>query len=192
SFLPTTGLFTGLDRTGFSLTTPMVVSVDGGFTPNETLANLFPNGRLEPTGSKLGTLTQLGQGINGNARNLLRGYSMQWGFSVQRELPGNWLVEAGYMGNRGVHLPGTRTFDFLPQQYRALGTQLQQLVDNPYFGTIDPSLSLGQRQVTRATLLDTYPQFAGVSGLATLADSVYHAATLRIEKRFSAGLNAQV
>jgi len=192
SYLPTTGLFTGLDRTGFSLTTPMVTSLDGGFTPNETLANLFPNGRLDPTGSKLGTLTQLGQSINGNARSLRRGYSMQWSLSVQRELPGNWLVEAGYMGNRGVHLPGTRTFDYLPQQYRALGTQLQQLVNNPFFGTIDPSLSLGQRQVTLASLLDTYPQFAGVSGLATLADSVYHAATLRIEKRFSAGLNAQV
>jgi hypothetical protein len=37
--------------------------------------------------------------------------------------------------------------------------------------------------------LDTYPQFAGASGYATLADSVYHAATLRVEKRFSKGLS---
>jgi hypothetical protein len=189
SYLPTTGISTGFDRTGFSLTTPMVTSIDGGFTPNETLANPFPSGRAEPTGSKLGALTQLGQGISGAVRNLRRGYSQQWGFSVQRELPGNWLVEAGYMGNRGVHLPANRTFDYLPQQYRALGTQLQQLVDNPFFGTIDPTLSLGQRQVTRATLLDTYPQFSGVNGLSTMADSVYHAATLRVEKRFARGLS---
>ena len=47
----------------------------------------------------------------------------------------------------------------------------------------------GQRQVTRATLLDTYPQFGGVSGYATMADSNYHAATLRVEKRFSQGLS---
>jgi hypothetical protein len=192
SYLPTTGLFTGLDRTGFSLTTPLVASIDGGFTPNETLANPFPNGRLEPVGSKLGALTQLGQGINGNSRNLRRGYSQQWGLSLQRELAGNWLVEAGYMGNRGVQLPGSRTYDYLPAQYRAMGTQLQQLVDNPFFGTIDPTLSLGQRQVTRATLLDTYPQFSGASGLSTLADSIYHAATLRIEKRFAQGLSALV
>ena len=189
SYLPTTGLVTGFDRTGFSLTTPMVTSIDGGFTPNETLANPFPGGRLNPTGSSLGALTQLGQGINGNVRNLLRGYSQQWGLSVQRELRGNWLVEAGYMGNRGVHLPGSRSFDYLPRQYQSLGTQLQQQVDNPFFGAIDPTLSLGQRQVSRASLLDTYPQFAGVSGLATLADSTYHAATLRIEKRFSQGLS---
>ncbi|MFN0106027.1 MAG: TonB-dependent receptor domain-containing protein [Bryobacteraceae bacterium] len=189
SYLPTSGIYVGLDRTGFSITTPLVSSLDGGFTPNETLANPFPNGKLDPIGSSQGALTLLGQGIGGNRRDILRGYSQQWGFSVQRELPGNWLVEAGYMGNRGVKLPGRPTFDYLPQQYRALGTQLQLLVDNPYFGIIPSNLALGQRQVTRATLLDTYPQFNGVSGYATLADSIYHAATLRVEKRFSSGLS---
>jgi hypothetical protein len=189
SYLPTTGLYTGLDRTGFSLTTPLVSSLDGGFTPNETLANPFPTGMQPPVGSSQGALTLLGQGVNGNYRNLLRGYSQQWGLSVQRELRGSWLVEAGYMGNRGVHLPAYRTFDYLPQQYRAMGTQLQQLVDNPFYGTISPSLGLGQKQVTRATLLDTYPQFSSASGLATMADAVYHAATLRVEKRFSQGLS---
>ena len=93
------------------------------------------------------------------------------------------------MGNRGVKLPGRPTLDYLPQQYRGLGTQLQQLVDNPYFGIIPANLAGGQRQVTRATLLDTYPQFGGVAGYATLADSICHAATLRIEKRFSKGLS---
>jgi hypothetical protein len=192
SYLPTTGISTGFDRTGFSLTTPLVASLDGGFTPNTTLANPFPAGRMTPTGSSAGALTQLGQGVSGNVRDLRRGYSQQWGLSVQRELPGSWLVEAGYMGNRGVHLPANRAFDYLPQQYRALGTQLQQLVDNPFFGTIDPSLSLGQRQVTRASLLDTYPQFSSANGLATVADSVYHAATLRVEKRFSHGLSTLI
>ena len=188
-YLPTSGIYVGLDRTGFSLNTPLVSSLDGGFTPNETLANPFPNGKLAPIGSSQGALSLLGQGITGNLRNIRRGYSQQWGLSLQRELRGNWLVEAGYMGNRGVSLPGRRTFDYLPQQYQALGTQLQQLVDNPFFGTIASNLGLGQRQVTRASLLDTYPQFGGISGYATLADSIYHAGTLRVEKRFSQGLS---
>lgn len=192
SYLPTTGIYVGLDRTGFSLNTPLVSSIDGGFTPNETLANPFPNGKLAPIGSSQGALSLLGQGISGNLRNIRRGYSQQWGLSLQRELPGNWLVEAGYMGNHGVQLPGRRTYDYLPQQYQSLGTALQQLVDNPYFGTIPANLALGQRQVTRATLLDTYPQFAGASGYATLADAIYHAATLRMEKRFSRGLGLLV
>lgn len=189
TYLPTSGIYVGLDRSGFSLNTPLVASIDGGFTPNETLANPFPNGRLAPIGSSQGALSLLGQGISGNLRDIKRGYSQQWGLSLQREFAGNWLVEAGYMGNRGVALPGRRTFDYLPEQFRALGTQLQTLVDNPYFGIIPANLASGQRQVTRATLLDTYPQFAGASGYATLADSIYHAATLRVEKRFSKGLS---
>lgn len=189
SYLPTSGIFVSLDRAGFSLNTPLVSSVDGGFTPNETLANPFPNGKLPPVNSSQGALTLLGQSVTGNLRNLLRGYSQQWGLSLQHEFRGNWLVEAGYMGNRGVHLPGRQTYDYLPQVYQSLGTQLQQLVDNPFFGTIASNLPLGQRQVTRASLLDTYPHFSGAAGLATWADSIYHAATLRAEKRFSSGLS---
>jgi outer membrane receptor protein involved in Fe transport len=189
TYLPTSGIYVGMDRTGFSLNTPLVSSIDGGFTPNETLANPFPNGKLSPIGSSQGALSLLGQGISGNLRNIKRGYSQQTGLSIQREIFRGWLVEAGYMGNRGVHLPGRRTYDYLPLRFQSLGTQLQQLVDNPFFGTISPNLALGQRQVTRATLLDQYPQFAGASGYATLADSTYHAATLRVEKRFSQGLS---
>jgi hypothetical protein len=192
TFLPTSGIYVGLDRSGFSLNTPLVASIDGGFTPNETLANPFPNGKLNPIGSSQGALSLLGQGIAGNLRDIKRGYSQQLGLSLQREILQGWLVEVGYMGNRGVKLPGRRTYDYLPQQFQSLGTQLQQLVDNPFFGTIAPNLPLGQRQVTRATLLDTYPQFAGASGYATLADSVYHAGTLRIEKRFAQGLSLLV
>ena len=171
------------------MNTPLVSSIDGGFTPNETLANPFPAGKLAPIGSSQGAQSLLGQGISGNRRDMLRGYSQQWSLTIQRELKGNWLIEGGYMGNRGVKLPGRVTFDYLPQQYRALGTQLQQLVDNPYFGIVPGNLAGGQRQVSRATLLDTYPQFGGVSGYATMADSNYHAATLRVEKRFSQGLS---
>jgi outer membrane receptor protein involved in Fe transport len=192
TYLPTSGIYVGLDRSGFSLNTPLLASTDGGFTPFETLANPFPNGRLDPVGSSQGALTLLGQSISGNLRDLRRGYAQQWGLSLQRELPGNWLVELGYMGNRGTKLPGRRTFDYLPEQFRALGTGLQTLVDNPYFGIIPATLPLGQRQVARANLLDTYPQFAGASGYATLADSIYHAGTLRIEKRFSGGLSVLV
>ena len=68
---------------------------------------------------------------------------MQWGFSVQRELPGNWLVEAGYMGNEASTCRAAEHSTYLPPQYRSLGTQLQQLVDNPYFGIIDPASALG-------------------------------------------------
>jgi hypothetical protein len=33
-----------------------------------------------------------------------RAYVMNWNFNIQRELPGNWTVLAGYVGSRSVHL----------------------------------------------------------------------------------------
>ncbi|MBL8231948.1 MAG: TonB-dependent receptor [Bryobacterales bacterium] len=191
SFLPATGVFVTFPRTGFQNNTPLVASVDGGFTPFETFANPFPGGALAPTGSSLGLRTNLGQGADGGLRTLKRGYSQQWSLSVQRELPQNWIVEAGYMGNRGVSMPTPRAFDFLPDVQRQQGTRLQELVDNPYASFITVG-TLAQPRVTRATLVDTLPQFAGGSGLDSWADSIYHAATLRVEKRFSQGLSAIV
>jgi outer membrane receptor protein involved in Fe transport len=189
SYLPTTGVFVQLGRFGYSVSTPVLASIDGGFTPSASLSNPFPSGIQSPTGSSLGALTGLGQGVDGNLRTLQRGYSQQWGLSIQREFLKGWVVEAGYMGNRGVSQPAVRQYDYLPEQFRSLGTGLQQLVDNPFFGVISPSLALGARQVTRATLLDTYPHFAGASGLDSWGDSIYHAATLRVEKRFAQGLS---
>jgi len=188
-FLPTTGNNggNGLHSSGFSTSLALVSSLDG-FTPYATLANPFPTALAAPTGSSQGALTLLGQSINGDARNLLRGASQQWSLSIQRELPGNWLLEIGYMGNRGEHLVDSRSFDYLPNKYRSLGTQLQQLVTNPYYGTISSTLALGKATVAQGALLNTYPQFSGVSGFATTADSIYHAGYLRVERRFSNGL----
>ncbi|MCW5966845.1 MAG: hypothetical protein KIT83_22590, partial [Bryobacterales bacterium] len=188
SFLPTTGIFVRVGQTGFALQTPMVTSIDGGFTPFDTLTNPFPNGVLQPTGSSQGALTGLGTSVSGNLRSLQRGYSQQWNFNVQQELPRNFVVELGYMGNRGVSLPANRTFRYLPESQLALGTQLQQLVPNYLAGTIT-SGPLSQPNVTRATLLNYYPHFLGVTGLDSWADSIYHAATVRAEKRFSDGLS---
>lgn len=192
SFLPTTGNVVTLDRTGFALNTPMLASIDGGFSPSETLANPFQQGVVEPTGSRLGARTGLGLGVGGPLRSLKRGYSQQWNFNLQQELPGKWVVEAGYMGNRGVSLSAPRTFDFLSPRNWALGTaSLQELVDNPYRSIIATG-PLSQARVTRATLLDNYPQFNGASALDSWADSIYHAATLRVEKRFSQGLSTMI
>ena len=143
---------------------------------------------LEPTKSSLGLLTGLGLSVGGNYRGLKRGYSQQWNLNVQRELPGQWVVEVGYMGNRGVGMPVNAAFDYLPNSARALGNDLQTQVTNPFFGIVTVG-NLSLPTVSRATLLDTYPQFQGASGLDSWADSIYHAATLRVEKRFSRGLS---
>jgi outer membrane receptor protein involved in Fe transport len=187
-YLPSTGVFITLGQTGFSSATPYVSSTDGGLTPANSLSDPFPQGIVMPSGNSLGALTGLGTSVGGNLRSLQRGYSQQWSFSVQQQLPGDWMVELGYMGNRGVSLPASRTYMYLPEAARKLGTQLQTQVANPYASLVSVG-TLSQPTVTQATLLNTYPQFTSASGLDSWADSIYHAATLRAEKRFAKGFS---
>lgn len=185
--LPTTGILSRAGQSGFAAQTSAVTTIDG-FTPIGDIANPYPNGINYPTGSSQGLATGIGTSVVGNLLNLKRGYSQQWNFNVQQEIGKGWVVEAGYMGNRGVGLPANRTFHYLPQSVLSQGTALQQLVANPYAGIIT-SGPLSQPRVTRATLLYSYPQYTSATGLDSWADSIYHAGILRVEKRFSQGLS---
>jgi hypothetical protein len=74
-----------------------------------------------------------------------------------------------------------------PEQLQ-LGTQLQQAVANPFKPYVSTG-PLAQNTVTRAQLLRPYPQFLNVYNFRpALASSIYHAMTVRVDKRFSNGL----
>jgi hypothetical protein len=65
---------------------------------------------------------------------------------------------------------------------------LNQQVDNPFFGYIASGPLSGPR-VARRQLLLPYPQYTNVNReFAMMANSSYHAMTLRVEKRTRAGL----
>src|SRR5438270_59760 len=80
----------------------LLATADGGLTPSTLLANSWAAGVPQPTGSSLGLLTLLGQGVRGDPRWVRVGYMQQWNLSLQREFPGHVLVEASYVGSRGV------------------------------------------------------------------------------------------
>jgi hypothetical protein len=186
--LPMTGNFVLLGRTGFDMTTSMVASADGGFTPSRTLSDPFPDGVALPTGNSLGARSGLGSAITASQRSMRRGYSNQWNFNVQQELRGGWLLEVGYLGNRGVRLPSVRNYDYRSAAVRSMGNALLAPVANPFARAV-ASGTLSLPTVPRYVLLDTLPQFLGASGLDSWADSIYHALTVRAEKRLSRGLS---
>jgi hypothetical protein len=187
-FLPITGLSSRLGQTGFTINSAMTTSTDGGLTPFGSISNPYPNGILEPVGSRQGLATGFGTPVSANPRSLWGGYSQQLGFNIQREFSGKWLLEFGYSANRGVSLPVSYSYRYLPQSNLSLGTRLQELVPNPYVGIVTTG-PLSLPQVNRATLLSTYSQYLGASGLENWGNSIYHALTARLEKRFSSGLS---
>jgi hypothetical protein len=178
---------------GYSSSTPLVASIDGGLTPYRTLGNPYPEGLIQPVRDSLGASTFLGQGLTVWDDRQVMPVVYQWNFDLQRELPGQILVDAAYVGSRGVHLAfKNRQLNELDPQYLSLGTALNQQVTNPFYGSINVG-TLAQRTVTRRQLLLPYPQYTGVNVMnMTIANSVYHSLQLKVDKRFSKGVGVLV
>ncbi len=174
---------------GFQATTNVVTSLDG-VTPIAFLRNPYPNGILQPTGSKLGPATLLGQSVAFYDRNNRIPYSEQWNFNLQRELPGSILFDIGYAGSHGLKFSQDRTLNQLPDSALAQTNNLRTQVANPFVGQINSGI-LAQTTVSRAQLLRPYPQFDGVTSvLANWASSSYNGLEIRAEKRAGKGVTA--
>lgn len=117
-------------------------------------------------------------------------YTENWSLNLQHQLPGGVLVEAGYVGSHGLHLSFTDfELDQLTAAQLALGTKLQQLVPNPFYGRITVG-TLSTPTVPYGSLITAYPQFTSVDlDYRSGANSIYHSFQLKAEKRLSAGLS---
>ncbi len=176
----------GFGISGFAATTDIVTSLNG-VTPVVDFANPYPNGLNRPTGNSLGGATLLGQGVSFYDRGNVTPYTTQWNFDIQRELPRGLLLDAGYVGTRGLKFPNNRVFDQLPDSALALGNGLRALVANPFYGQIAIG-PLSQPKVAAAQLLLPYPQYIGVtSDAANYSPSSYNALQVKLEKRYSRG-----
>lgn len=184
---------------GFRGSTGMLTTLDGGRTVNAYLRNPFPAGYNLPLGSSdgsnSGSSTNIGLGVGESFfNNWVNPVIQQWNFNLQRELPGSLIVEAGYLASKGNHLidgEGSMTYNQLPASFGDLGNALLDQLDNPFFGIItNPTSALSQPRVTRSQLLRPFPQYTSVNAFRKpQANSIYHAFTLRVEKRFSNGLS---
>ncbi len=188
-------IIAGVLQPGFSQNTSIVVSPDRGLTLRASLANPFPDGILEPVGASLGPNTFLGQGIGRflplDARN---GQNMRYMISVQRELPGQWLLDVGYTGSRGWDLQTDLDLNPVPQQYLTTSRMRDQAtidflgaaVANPFAGLI-PNTGRNNATIARRELLRPYPQFTGVTSNAFDGTTRYNSGQVKVEHRFTSG-----
>ncbi len=177
---------------GFNQQTVMVTSIRTGI-PENTLTNPFPSGILRPVGNTLGLATFLGQGFNfaDSTRNIP--YTHQFSFEVQRELPGQFLVTAAYVGSRIRRLEVNKPFNEISRDSLALGAAaLTANVTNPFAGLI-PGTGLNGATVQRQQLLRPFSQFTSIFQLfRSEGQSRYDGFQLMVYKRLSHGLNFSV
>ena len=183
--------------TPFQSTTTWLTSLDG-ITPYNQLSNPFPSGYNLPQGSAPGLLAGIGQNLfSGMPSSFKTPYNQQWNFTIQRSLGKDMVWEIAYAGNKGTNLPlylqtallTPNMNQLLPSQL-ALGSQLLQLVSNPFYGIIN-SGTLSTPTVQRGQLLRPFPEFLDTIPInANWGNSNYHALQTRFEKRFSKGLSA--
>jgi hypothetical protein len=176
---------------GFRTENPLIGSLDG-ITPFNLLRNPWPQGFQPPPGAAEGLLTQSGANIQAVLWDGTKTpWSQQWNFTIQRQLPSDLLVEAAYVANRGLQLTrggeGTNNMNQLHPSYMSLGSQLNQLVANPFNQAVGRGIHIGP-QVSRAQLLRPYPQFTNIEPLFTTGfSSIYHSLQVTATKRMTRG-----
>ncbi|MEK7404261.1 MAG: carboxypeptidase regulatory-like domain-containing protein [Acidobacteriota bacterium] len=92
----------------------------------------------------------------------------QWNLTLQRELAGNWLFTAGYVGSRGTHIP------YLRDQNPATFIPGQSTLAN-----------LNQRR-------PLYPYFSRFSLMESVINSNYNSFQFSADRRFRAGFSLMV
>ncbi len=167
----------------------MVNTLDGQVTPADTLSNPFPGGFNPPPGRDPSFQRLL---LGGTGRTISRdtdyGYTGQWNFTVQHQLPGNVAVEAAYAALKGIHLAwGGRQTNQLAPEHMALGSQLTQQVPNPFASRVLIG-NLTRATVARGQLLLPFPHLVSAPDAGHYTgNSSYHSLQMKAEKRFSAG-----
>jgi carboxypeptidase family protein/TonB-dependent receptor-like protein len=191
-------IISAVNQTGFSQSTNILPTTDVGLSFQANLTNPFPFGVANPPGASLGAATFLGRNLDNLVPSELENpQSQRWQLSIQRELPGNWLVEVSYVGTRGYDLTTGNIDNFvnsIPRQYLSTSrvrdeqtnSYLSDQFNNPFSGLL-PGTDLNNVKVSRGQLLRPFPEFSGIDSIRNDGTSIYHSGQIRVEKRFAKG-----
>ncbi len=150
--------------------------------------NGLPAPFIQPLGPALGPSAFLGQGVTWDQTNEKYPRSQQWNLGVQKQLPGQWVIDAAYSANKVNNLiSGSYEYNVIDPSNYSLGLALQDQVPNPYAGKV--AGSLGGATISRIQLLKSYPYYSSVSVRNPhLGESIYNSFLLSVEKRFAHGV----
>jgi hypothetical protein len=187
---------------GFTGNSALNTTLNNGTTFVASLSNPFPTGVILPLGSANGPIsgmnTDLGGGVGSYFIAYMNPVVQQWNFNIQQQVKGNWLIQVGYLGSKGQHLPdGESNFTFnelLPGPNLSKGSALIAQVPNPFYGLIQNPTSLYAQPTIQANyLLSANPQYTSVNAFRVPeANSNYQSFIASAQHRYRNGLTILV
>ena len=200
-------LYNDFGNTGLLGYNPGAVNINGGLDAFITLDNYPLLPVTNPADQAVGQLDRTD--IDYFDKNFKTGRTANWSLDVQRELPWNFVVTVGYVGNKGTRLRSNfNPLNALPFDALKLGLPLlsKRLADvTPlerdfaaslgFFLPRDPNdvypgfgFQGGANAGTVAQALKPYPQYGIInSRLQSDGQAIYHALKIDLQRRFSAG-----
>ncbi len=198
--------------------------LNGSLTSQNTtyLSDPFPTGLAPAPGISLGNLTRIGQQVFAVEPKRDSPYSQQWNLVFQRQLFKNTVMDIGYVGGRGIHLPiqtaelnqisptilaaaqasltrpnscGATTATLaLTIACPSVAAFFNQQLANPFAGLLNvPGSALNTTNTTRLAQLRPFPQYTSVQLFRPhWGESYYHALQVNLQRRFTNGLSATV
>jgi hypothetical protein len=188
------------------ITNNPVTTLNNGATPNNTLDNPLPSGPVPAPGRGANYQQLL---LGGSANTLLQnepnGYTLQWNFGIQRELPKGVALEVAYAGLHGQHLPVSININQVSAATLAQAAAdptcnassgpsatcfLTKTVPNP-FPNYATTFTAGSQQystISSVQLNKPFPQYGSISDTGHYAGvGNYNALEAKLEKRFKGG-----
>jgi Carboxypeptidase regulatory-like domain len=148
---------------------------------NVTIQNLT-GGAVVPAVGLSGSVTRAQSRIDINYKPP---YTQQWSLDLQRTLGQGWLMDVGYYGNNGVHLPGF--YDINQPAENAFrkctaATPCKSGANNISFGAV-PVVNSGNTALLNA--LRPFVGYVGADAVRNIYSSNYHGLQTQLQKQFS-------
>jgi hypothetical protein len=188
---------------GFSTSTTLVNSPDGGRTPiANILSNPYPNGILQPTGNTAGLATFVGKNPSWFDPNFVNPSVWQYSVGFQYQVKQNSTLEASYVGSRSYNLNMSAAYDLfaggLAQRQKCDYLEggnaafCNASVPNPFQGiaAFQGTGDYTASTISRARMLTLYPQFTGGNQLGRNDSTIsYDSLQINYNLRMRSGIS---
>ncbi len=183
------GIGQGSYLTGFQFP-QFLTTTDNGITPAFLLDDGFPPftepfPNLDPAIANDSVIDYFNSEAGTSA------YMQNWTLDLQRELPGQVLLDWAYAGQKGTHLPANlENLNQVHPQFLSLGPLLNADISSPEAAVAGIPIPYPGFSGSVAQALRPFPQYAGINEYyQPLGNSTYHAVQAKLQKRFSQELS---